>query len=130
MRDLTELLSVGLDVESADDAGPLVDALAPIAYDLHYEPTPAGIQASFELRDDEALDADATIQRFTETLLALPADARKVWDGATLRRFSIGVRAGAGPHSFTLPLQPETIQSVAALRASIELVVYGAGREK
>lgn len=127
MRDLTDLLDVDLDVESAGDVGPLVEALAPIAYDLHYEPTPTGIQASFELRDDEALDADATIQRFTETLLALPVDAQRVWDGATLRRFSIGVRAGAGPYAFSLPLQPETIRSVAALGASIELVVYGAG---
>ncbi|HEX2203142.1 MAG TPA: hypothetical protein VHG91_07580 [Longimicrobium sp.] len=101
MREVTEFLSVDLEVEAAGDLGPLVEALAPVAFDLHYEPTPTGILASFELRGDEPLDAGATIQRFAEALLSMGADARTPWDDATLRRFSIGVRGGAEPHSYS-----------------------------
>lgn len=122
--DETRFLAVDLDLESVEDLTPLIDALAGAAFDLHPDPDAPRSRASLEIAHVEPRDADGQIRAFADALTALPSDARRIWDAATLRRFSIGVAAGTAPTSVSIPLHPDTIEAIARLGASLEVVVY------
>ena len=56
----------------------------------------------------------------------LPRAERLVWDRAQLREFNIGIQAGAGPPSYELRLDPETVRAAASINAAIGVTIYGA----
>jgi hypothetical protein len=122
----TEFLNVDLDLESTEDLSPLISALKPIAFALHSEGQTVVLRCTLELNHGNPPDADSAIREFAQALLALSPDIRRIWDSATVRRFSIGIAAGNTPHSFIITVRPLTLQWVSALGASIEIAVYAA----
>ena len=122
----TQFLNVDLDVESSGDLSSLVTALGPVAFTLHDVVNTQGHRVSFELNGNESMDAESTIQRFVDAIMALPGDARHCWNNATVRRFSIGIQAGVRPHSFVVGLKLQTLESLVSLASTVEFVVYSA----
>lgn len=122
----TEFLNVDLDLESAEDLSLLIAALKPVAFDLQNEDRAVVLRSTLELNGGNPPDADSAIGEFARALLALAPDIRRIWDNATVRCFSIGIAAGTAPHSFHVTVQPMTLQWIAALGASVEVVIYAA----
>ena len=54
----------------------------------------------------------------------LPNAAVKLWIGAKVRDFNVGVQAAMQPHSYEVALAPETVRAAAELNARIVLTVY------
>lgn len=121
---MTEFLNVDLDIQSAIDLTPLLAALKPVAFALHGAAHAPVLRVTLELNEGNPRSADDAIRKFSTALLALAPDERRLWDGASVRVFSIGIDAGTRPHSFTVGLQASTVQMVADLGASVECVVY------
>ncbi len=119
----TEFLNVDLSVESTQDLAPLRAALDPAAFALEERLTPAGFRTTFELLVEQE-DAELTIRRLVSALSSLPLAARRLWDTATLRQFSIGISAGYQPASLHVSLSAELLAEVASLGGSLEVVVY------
>lgn len=67
--------------------------------------------------------ADAAIRSFCKLVAVLPDVSRSLWDSAKSRDFSVGIRSGI-ESAWVEPISPATVRAVAALNASISLVVY------
>src|SRR5262249_2903410 len=116
-------LNVDLDIEAAQDLSLLVHALGPSAFDLHTGPVGAGFETHLELASD-AIDPDTAIKRFVELLDALPPRAKRLWNTATRKDFSIGIQGGTEPRVVELAVRPETLKAVARLGARVVVTVY------
>ena len=68
--------------------------------------------------------ADATIRAFCRLIEALPDAERAMWNTATVRSFSVGVRAGSQPLSSDFVIQRQTVTAVSDLGAQIVLTIY------
>jgi hypothetical protein len=68
--------------------------------------------------------ADSTIQAFCKLLKNLPDREWALWNTATMRSFSIGIRAGARPNPRDFTIRPSTIKAVSDLAAQIVIAVY------
>jgi len=84
---------------------------------------PGRYRASFELGRSPR-SADAAIRGLARLIEGLPAPARRLWDGAMLRDFAVGIDAGNSPFSFTSAIKPSTVAMVSKLRAKISYVIY------
>ena len=121
----TAFLNVDLDIYSRSSLEPLVTALGRHVivlflgiprrmYEAHLEI--AGIPKS----------ADQVIRKFVRLIDALPPAARKHWDRANRRDFSIGVEAGTERSVLDIAIESETVAAAARLNARIVITVYTA----
>lgn len=125
MPALTQFLNVDLELEVPHSLTPLLAALEPTIFVLHHETQPTGDFANLELADLCPPDAEAALALFCQTLLALPPEARALWDQATVRRFSIGLLAGTVAGTFFAgQLSEKMLRNLTALNARLEVVVY------
>src|SRR5437868_5349347 len=119
----TFFINVDLDVYSARPLRLLADAMEGAnAIALHCgRIAPGRYRASFELGRSPR-SADAAIRGLARLIDGLPPPARRLWDGATLRDFAVGINAGNKPFSFTSAVKPSTVDMVSKLRAQISYV--------
>lgn len=122
----THFINVDLEVRAATDLRELAKALEPRTVVLFCGPLDDGFLATFEL-DEQPIEADSGMVGFLDLIDALPSDARRRWDAATRRDFSIGVQCGGDTHAFELAIAPATLARVAAAGAHVTFVVYGEG---
>jgi len=121
----TSFINVDLDVYAAKPLRLLADAMEKAnAIALHCgRIAPGRYRASFELGRSPR-SADTAIRALARLIDDLPAPARRIWDGATLRDFAVGIGAGNTPFSFTSAIKPSTVAMVSKLRARISYVIY------
>ncbi|QSQ17499.1 hypothetical protein [Myxococcus landrumensis] len=117
-KSITYFLNVDLDIEGHDIVE-LVKAFEHRASVLHHTSTTACIELL-----DQPPDPDTAIRDLCTVIEALPSEARHRWDACTLRRFSIGISAGAEPYSRSWVLAPDTLRLVTQVRASIDMTIY------
>jgi hypothetical protein len=119
----TQFLNVDLDLYSRSDLVPLVDAIGRRVIVLHVGRVGRSYRARLEV-SRRTTTADSTIREFCRLIGKLPVPARRLWDGADRRSFSIGVQAGAQPHASDFVVKAETVAAVAELGGEIVVTVY------
>jgi hypothetical protein len=119
-RPTLRFINVDLDVESAEELGPLLDAMEPHAYSLERPPG----QASFEVNEASPKDPEVVILEFVGIVKSLPPAARKVWDSATKRVFDIGLQSGRHPFRQSYHIGIETLREAADIGAHIAITIY------
>jgi len=113
-------MNVDLDVESAEELRPLIDAMEPHAYSLERPPG----QASFEVNEPSPNDPEVVILEFVRIVRLLPPDARQAWDAASRRVFDIGLQSGRHPLLQSYNIGIETLRAAAEIGASIAVTIY------
>lgn len=119
----THFINVDLEIRGATDLSALVNAFEPGAMALSCMPLDDGFLANLEL-GEQPDDAETGILGFLHLIDALPPEARRLWDGARQRDFSIGVQSGSSPSSFEIAITPATLDRIARVGARIAFVVY------
>jgi hypothetical protein len=122
----TQFLNVDLDIEAPFDLAPLVAGLGDAVFELHTGPAREGFETHLELPGQPASAEDA-VRAFVRLLSQLPADARRLWDGATRRDLNVGIQGGSTPHALEVALAPDVLAAVAELGARIVITVYAPG---
>lgn len=82
-----------------------------------------GYRASFEVHRC-APDADGTIKALGRLVGRLPPPARRQFDRAKRREFSIGIQSAKEPHAFEVPVSAESLAIVTTLRGELSVTVY------
>ena len=125
MSDATEthFINVDLEVRSTVDLTELVQAFEPGAWALNCTAFEDGYMANLELAIDPD-EPEAAIRSFVALIRGLPDGARKLWDGASRRDFSIGVEGGLTPFCFELALTADVLKLAAEVGARIVFAVY------
>jgi len=79
----------------------------------------------------EVFDEQATVRGciagFLRAAGGLSPEGRHLLDRCTRRCASVGVQAGADPHTLSLMIEPDQLAALGALGFAVELCVYGAG---
>jgi hypothetical protein len=118
-----QFLNVDMEVSSRSNLEPLVKALGK-KVDVLYAGRHRGMyHAYFELAR-RIKNADTAIRGFCKLIEALPVDARKLWDGASKRDFSIGVRSAVQAPVYDTVIQAKTVKGAADLNARIVFTLY------
>jgi hypothetical protein len=125
MSRTTYFMNVDLDVYSSRPLGLLARSMERLgAIKLHSGRFwKGGFRASFEVYKGN-VDADATIKELVRLVERLPPPARRLFDGAKLRDFSVGIQAGAKPFSFDVALSPAVLALVTNLGGRLSVTVY------
>jgi hypothetical protein len=119
----TRFLNVDLDIYSKGELEPLIKALGGKVIVLYSGRERGRYVAHLEL-GRRTVTANATIRGLCSLISALPPHARKVWDSAATRDFSIGLQAGSKPFSRDFVLGANTVQAVSELAGRVVLTVY------
>jgi hypothetical protein len=120
---VAEFLNVDLDIWSTHNLQPLVNRLGKKVIVLYAGRARRKFSAHLELAR-HTTTADSTIRAFRKLIRALPSAERAVWDGASMRSFSIGIQAGTRPGCTDFRILPETIREVAELGDDLVLTIY------
>ena len=120
----TQFLNVDLDIYSKSDLRPLVNGFGDKVIPLYVGPERGMNSAHLELSELRTSSADSSILAFCTSIRALPKTARKLWNGAKTREFSVGVQAGQQPSACDFRIEARTVKDVAELDAAIVLTVY------
>ena len=118
-------LNTDLDLASAEDLHPLVDALQSAAlFALSVTLGQDGRwYATLETEADHA-EPETNIDSMLAAIEALDVVNRKRWDECTLREFNIGYDCGAEPWAFNQGLSPNLLGRMAAARAALRITLY------
>lgn len=129
-------LNVDLDIYSMRPLDVLAQAMETVgAIALHCDrfdrdafvglnwPAEFGYRASFEVEKCR-FDADGTIQELGRIVARLPAPARRLFDRAKRREFSIGIQSAKEPNSFEVPVSREALAIVTSLKGQLSVTVY------
>jgi hypothetical protein len=119
----THFLNVDLDIYSKRDLQPLVKAFGSKVHVLYVGRERAKYSAHLEIAG-LTKTADSTLRAFCRLIERLPERARRLWTSATVRSFSIGIRAGTHPNPCDFTIQPGTVKAVSDLGAEIVLTIY------
>lgn len=115
------LLNVDLEVESAGDLAPLIEALEPAAYSLGRPPG----HACFELNSAVSSgEPEPVILELVRLVGELPPAALSAWDSASRRVFDIGFQAASRPFQQTHHLKPATLRAIADIGAEVAITIY------
>ena len=118
-------LNVDLDVRSSHALDVLAQSMEKCgAIVLHCERFhPGDYRAAFEVYKD-GLDADETIKELGRMVARLSPSARRLFDRAKLREFSIGIQSAKEPHAFDVAVSQESLAIVTALKSRLSVTVY------
>jgi hypothetical protein len=126
-EDETEFLNVDLEVFSRERLKGLVEGLGRSVHVLHEGAYGRKYAACVELWGSGCgQPADTLIRRILRLLNKMPRSAKRLWNGAQVRQFNIGIQAAFKPRSFELAVQPDTLKAVARLGARVVVTVYAA----
>ena len=115
----TVFLNVDLDVQIATGLEVLLAELGRDVAVLHQDSTTATIELNREVSDPQ----DALIG-LAILIEALSPDARRIWEEAEKRSMSIGIQAGARPHSLDFVIPPDCIARLERIGVEIVFTVY------
>src|SRR5882762_2602731 len=100
-RNETHFLNVDLDLHSRSDLQPLVTAMGDEVSVLFVGRIKRTCRAHLELAGSGLSEtADETITDFCTLIRKLPKSAMKLWNGAKIRDFNIGVQAAMQPRLY------------------------------
>ncbi len=116
----TYFANVDLDIYSRSNLEPLVAAMGRRVDVLYVGRPKRTYEAHLEL-SKITQTADATIRGFCALIQTLPKAERKIWDGAKIREFNIGVQGKLKPLTFELTLLEETVRAASEVNARIGL---------
>jgi hypothetical protein len=119
----THFLNVDLNIYSRRDLLPLVKAFGSKVIVLYVGRVRGKYSASLEIAG-LTKTPDSAIRAFCRLIEALPEPERRLWNNATVRSFSIGIRAGTHPTPCDFTIQPRTIKAVSEVAAQIVLTIY------
>ena len=119
----THFLNVDLDIYSSRDLQPLVKGFGAKVFVLYVGRERGKYGAHLEIAG-LTKTADPTIRAFCRLIKALPEAERRLWNSATVRSFSIGIRAGTHPTPCDFTIQPGTIKAASEVAAQIVLTIY------
>lgn len=119
----SHFLNVDLDIYSKSDLQPLVDAFGGKVSVLYVGRFRRSYKAVLEV-NRTTQDADATIRAICALILALPRPARRLWNEAKMRDFSIGIQPMKDPPSRDFALSAETVKQAASVGARIVITIY------
>jgi hypothetical protein len=119
-RPTLRFINVDLDMESAEELRPLVEAMEPHAYSLERPPG----QASFEVNEPSPKDPEAVILEFIRIVKSLPPAARKAWDAASKRVFDIQLQSGRDPFRQSYSIGLETLRQATDIGAHLAITIY------
>ena len=125
----TEFQNVDLDIFSAKDLTPLVNALGDKIVLLHLGRHKRTWETHLELASHPTRNPNSAIRDFCKLIRALSPEARHLWDCAKIRQFDIGISAGTDQPAYWSSIDAETIKSAAELNASIAITIYPAHQE-
>jgi hypothetical protein len=120
---LARFLNVDLDIYSRSNLQPLVSALGKRVLVLHVGRIKRAYCAHLEL-NKLAKDPDSVIRCFCSLLQSLQGAPRKLWNGATVRAFNIGVQAEAEPFAYEIALSNATLSAASEIGARIVVTIY------
>lgn len=118
-----KFLNVDLELKSQQDISLIINELGDNVLILHQENKQDYYSVRLELAQD-AKNPDITINCFCDLIKNLSEDTRKVWNNCEVKVFDIGYESGIKPNYFISKIQPDTIQRVANLGASINITIY------
>ena len=119
----TTFLNVDLDLFSRSDLQPLVTALGRKVHILFVGRDTQTYRAHLELSRDPK-SVGVAIRRFAALISKLPRMERKLWDGAKVRDFNVGVQVAMRPHAYEIPISIEAIEIASTLKARIVFTIY------
>ena len=115
-----------LDVFARSSLEPLAEAFGSKVVPLYVGPHGNRYRAHFELSASHRKSADALIVGLVRLVKNLPRAARIVWYQAYRRDFNMGIQGGFKPHSYELPLKPETLKLASSVKARVVVTIYAA----
>ncbi len=119
----THFLNVDLDIYSRRDLQPLVKTFGKKVNVLYVGRDRGKYSARLEVAG-LTKTANSTIRAFCRLIERLPDRARRLWNNATTRSFSIGVQAGTHPNPCDFTIQQRTIRAVSEVDAEMVLTIY------
>ena len=120
---LPQFLNVDMDVESARNLDPLVEAFGRRVIVLHREHRRGRHFATLEL-SRQPRGPNAAIQSFVKLVEHLPPRARALWNGSRRRVFDIGVDVGKGGHIPVIALSEDTVARASTVGARVLVTCY------
>ena len=119
----THFLNVDLDIYSRKNLDALVAAFGQRVVVLFAGKNRRTYEAHLEI-SAAAKNPDRVIRAFVRLIQALPPSARRDWNAATHREFSIGIQAGAQPNAQDFLIDAATIALAAKVNAAISITIY------
>ena len=119
----THFLNVDLDIYSKFNLEPFVAALGKRVLVLYVGCNRRTYEAHLEIAGN-VKTADIAIKKFATLINSLPRAARKLWNAAKRRDFSIGVQSAMQPSTFDIAIEAETVRAAALLNARIVVTTY------
>ena len=116
-------LNVDLDIYSKSDLQPLVIALGDRVFVLYLGRPRRTFEAHLEVSKLIG-SPESTIREFCKLIQKLPRPAKRLWDGAKIRRFDVGIDS-VPKGTYWFEISKETVAEVAKLHATIAVTVYG-----
>jgi hypothetical protein len=123
--DKTRFATVDLDIYSAADLRPLVDALGKRIIDLYVGRVKRTYEAHLELAWGRNQNPTSIILGFCRLIDPLPPAKRKLWDAAKTRSFDIGIASPVKRTHYWAAISPEAVKAAARIDAQIAITVYG-----
>jgi len=118
-------VNVDLDIYSKKDLKPLVDALGRGVIDLYVGRVKRTYEAHLELGWHHKRNPTSIIAGLCKLIEALPPAKRRIWNGAKLKSFDIGIEAPARGAHYWDAVSPEAVRAAARIGAQIAVTVYG-----
>lgn len=122
-------MNVDLELTSARELGWFIEALRASTYALHSVVADGNHRATLELRDVVGDDAESVLERFSEVIEGLDADAREKWRQIETKAFDIGIQSSARKHQLNEKITVKTLARVVALGADLHITVYEPGQD-
>jgi hypothetical protein len=119
----THFLNVDLDIYSTHDLQPLVKRFGRRVIVLYVGRVRRKYCAHLEVAK-KVKTADSAIRAFCGLIEGLPEPERALWNTATIRSFSVGVKAGEQPDPCDFVIRRKTVRAVSLLGAQIVLTIY------
>jgi hypothetical protein len=126
MNEVTEFLNVDLELRSRSGLDELIDAFRATAFVLHHK---ANDFVSLEL-NQQPESIDRAILLFFDSVQLFAPHQRHTWDKCDKRTFDVGIQAGAKPRQTPLRFSQDTLARLAALKAEVNITIYGTDHGK
>jgi hypothetical protein len=116
-------LNVDLIIRSKTDLEPLVAAMGNRVLVLYLGREHRAYKACLEV-SGMSKTPESTIRAFCRLIQGLPPSARRLWSGAKLRMFNIGIESPLKGSEW-FEISEETVADAAKLKVRIAVTVYG-----
>ncbi|HEY2470701.1 MAG TPA: hypothetical protein VGI45_23100 [Terracidiphilus sp.] len=123
--DESAFANVDLDIWSADNLRPLVDAMGDRVIEMRVGKVRRTYEAHLEIGWSKKQTPTSIILRFCSLVEALTPSKRRLWDGAKTKSFDIGIYAVPRHRHYWSAISAEAVRASAKVGAQIAITVYG-----